>query len=470
MLFSSLTFVMFFLPINILATRILKVKAQNIFLLFTSLLFYAWGEPVYVLLMLFSITFNWIMGIVIGRAKSNITRKQLFTAAAIVVNLALLFYYKYFNFFVGVAGRLLPVDTSGIAQVALPLGISFYTFQSISYIVDLYRGTCSVQKSWINVSLYISFFPQLVAGPIIKYNDVNEALSYRVVTNEKTVYGIKRFIYGLGKKVILSNYFAYMADQIYGLSLEHISTPLAWLGAVLYALQIYFDFGGYSDMAIGIGSMFGFHFPENFNYPYVSTSVQEFWRRWHISLSTWFREYLYIPLGGNRKGKMRTYINLLIVFFCTGFWHGASWQFIVWGLFHGMFLVIERIFLGQYLKNPKIKPLAAVYTLVEVIVGFVIFRAPGLRYAAGFIARMFVPVKASGIYPAARFVDVKLVVFLIAGIILCGFLQEKCHKIKEYVFSKEMHKAEMLWLAAIYFICVVNLISSTYNPFIYFRF
>lgn len=469
MLFSSLTFVLFFLPINILVTRILNIKYQNIFLLFTSLLFYAWGEPVYVLLMLFSITFNWFMGLLIDKAKDNIFNKKLLTTAAIIINLLLLLYYKYFNFFVSVAGNIFSADVSGVAQIALPLGISFYTFQSISYIIDLYRGTCQVQKSWINVSLYISFFPQLVAGPIIKYNDVNEALSYRTVTNEKTVYGIKRFIYGLGKKVILSNYFAYVADQIYGLSIDNVSTPVAWLGAVLYALQIYYDFGGYSDMAIGIGSMFGFHFPENFNYPYISTSVQEFWRRWHISLSTWFKEYLYIPLGGNRKGQLRTYINLLIVFFCTGFWHGANWQFVAWGLFHGMFLVMERIFLGKYLKNPKIRPLAAVYTLLEVIIGFVIFRAPGLRYAAGFILKMFVPTAAK-IYPVSTFVDTKLIVFLVVGIVLCGFLQNKLPKFKNYIFDKTMHKTEMVWLSVIYFICIVNLVSSTYNPFIYFRF
>ena len=470
MLFSSLSFVMFFLPINILATRVLNIKSQNIFLLITSLLFYAWGEPVYVILMLFSITFNWKMGIFIDKSKNNAAKKYMYTAIAITVNLALLFYYKYFNFFIAMISKVLPIDTSSVAQIALPLGISFYTFQSISYIIDLYRGTCQVQKSWINVSLYISFFPQLVAGPIIKYNDVNEALSNRTITDEYTVYGIKRFVYGLGKKVILSNYFAYMVDQIYGLSIEHISMPLAWLGAVLYALQIYFDFGGYSDMAIGISSMFGFHFPENFNYPYVSTSVQEFWRRWHISLSTWFKEYLYIPLGGNRKGKYRTYINLLIVFFATGLWHGASWQFVVWGLFHGMFLIIERIFLGKYLKNPKIKPLAMIYTLLEVIIGFVIFRAPGMRYAIKYIIKMFIPLRSSGVYPVARFINAKLVVFMAAGIILCGFLQEKFPKVKQYVYSTEIHKMEMLWLSVIYGICIINLISSSYNPFIYFRF
>ncbi len=470
MLFSSLTFVLFFLPFNILVTRFLGVKGQNIFLLGTSLLFYAWGEPVYVLLMLFSITLNWFMGVMIDKVSNRTALKKLVTALAITANLGLLFYFKYFNFFIDTVSKIIPFDTASVARVALPLGISFYTFQSISYIVDLYRGRCEVQKSWINVSLYISFFPQLVAGPIIKYNDVNEALSHRTVTAEKTAYGIKRFIYGLGKKVIFSNYFAYVADQIYGLSAEHISTPLAWLGAVLYVLQIYFDFGGYSDMAIGIGSMFGFHFPENFNYPYVSASVQEFWRRWHISLSTWFKEYLYIPLGGNRKGAMRTYINLLIVFFCTGFWHGANWQFIAWGLFHGMFLVLERVFLGKYLKNPKIRPVAAVYTLIEVIVGFVIFRAPGLRYALKFIAAMFIPTQASGIYPVTRFIDMKLVVFVTAGIILCGFLQEKFPKFRQYLFSHNINKAEMVWLPVIYFICIINLVSSTYNPFIYFRF
>lgn len=470
MLFSSLTFVLFFLPANVLITRFLNTRQQNVFLLFSSLLFYAWGEPTYILLMLFSITFNWLMGLGIDRCKSKPALCKGATAFAVVFNLGLLFYYKYFNFFIASAAKILPIDTNAFAEVALPLGISFYTFQSISYIVDLYRGKCGVQKSWVNVSLYISFFPQLVAGPIIKYNDVNLALSNRTVTSAKTAYGIKRFVYGLGKKVILSNYFAYVVDQIYAVEVQHLSTASVWLAAVLYALQIYYDFGGYSDMAIGIGSMFGFHFPENFNYPYVSSSVQEFWRRWHISLSTWFKEYLYIPLGGNRRGSLRTYINLLIVFFCTGFWHGASWQFVAWGLFHGCFLVLERVYSGKHLKNPRYHIIGTVYTLTEVITAFVIFRAPGLRYAMRAIRAMFIPTAGSGIYPAAVFIDAKLICFMLAGIVLCGFLQEKIPSVKRYLMSENVHKAELVWLPIIYIFCLISLVSNTYNPFIYFRF
>ena len=470
MLFSSLTFILVFLPFNIVTTRFLNIKMQNILLLATSLLFYSWGEPVYIFLMLFSITFNWLFGIFIDRYKEKQKIKNMITATAVVTNLGLLFYFKYFNFFIDVISSVLPLDFSAVKEVALPLGISFYTFQSLSYILDLHRGNCDVQKSWINVSLYISFFPQLVAGPIVRYDDVNRALSYRELTSEKTAYGLKRFVYGLSKKVILSNYFGLVTDTIYGLAVDHISTSLAWLAAVLYALQIYFDFSGYSDMAIGLGSVFGFHFPENFNYPFVSTSVQEFWRRWHISLSTWFREYLYIPLGGNRKGKIRTYINLMIVFFSTGFWHGASWQFIAWGLAHGAFLILERVFLGKYLKEKRWKPLGAVYTTVEVLVTFVIFRAPGLRYALGMIKNMFVPYAGSGAHPVAQFVDMKLIVFVIAGVLLCGFVQESFPKAKEYLFSHRINNAEMIYLPLLYLLCIISLVSSTYNPFIYFRF
>ena len=470
MLFSSLTFILVFLPFNIVVTRFLNIKAQNVFLLVTSLLFYSWGEPEYIFLMLFSITFNWRFGLMIDKYRDSVFGLNFFTSAAVAINLGLLFYFKYFNFFTDLLAKFIPLNIAEIEQVALPLGISFYTFQSMSYIIDLYRGKCDVQKSWINLSLYISFFPQLVAGPIVRYDDVNRALSDRQLTAEKTAYGIKRFIYGLSKKVLLSNYFGLITDTVYGLEAGHISTSLAWLAALLYALQIYFDFSGYSDMAIGLGSVFGFHFPENFNYPFVSLSVQEFWRRWHISLSTWFREYLYIPLGGNRKGKARTYINLFIVFFCTGFWHGASMQFIVWGLVHGVFLVFERAFLGKYLKEKKFRPFAAVYTAVEVLVTFVIFRAPGLRYAISVIKAMFIPTAGSGAYPAAQFVDVKTVVFVIIGVALSGFVQEKMPKVKEYLFSHRINNAEMIYLPLLYFMCIVSLVSSTYNPFIYFRF
>lgn len=470
MLFSSLTFILVFLPFNIIATRFLSTKMQNVLLLVSSLLFYSWGEPKYIFLMLISITLNWLGGIMADRHRNSGFWLKFFTVLTVVANLGLLFYFKYFNFFIDVAGKILPFDFSSVKNVVLPLGISFYTFQSLSYIIDLYRGNCKVQKSWVDLSLYISFFPQLVAGPIVRYNDVNRALSHRQLTSEKTAYGLKRFIYGLSKKVLLSNYFGLVTDTIYGLSANYISTPTAWLAALLYALQIYFDFSGYSDMAIGLGSVFGFHFPENFNYPFVSASVQEFWRRWHISLSTWFKEYLYIPLGGNRKGKVRTYINLMIVFFCTGFWHGANWQFIAWGLIHGAFLILERVWLGKYLKQDKFKPFGAVYTLVEVLVTFVIFRAPGLRYGASVIKAMFIPTQAGGVYKAAQFVDMKLVVFVIFGILISGFLQEKFPKFKEYLFSQKINKAEMIYLPLLYFMCIVSLVSGTYNPFIYFRF
>ncbi len=468
MLFSSLTFIMVFLPVAVIATGFFNIKIQNILLLALSLLFYSWGNPGDILLILFSIVANWTMGMIIYNCnKSKI--KKLFMFGAVGINLAMLFYYKYFGFAVGLLGRFLPININ-IEYIALPVGISFYTFKSITYIVDLYRGMVPRQKNIGKLALYISFFPQLMAGPIVRYKDMARELDNRVRNREKTAYGLKRFVYGMTKKVVLSNYFGLITDTIFGLNITNISTPLAWLGAVLYSLQIYYDFSGYSDMAIGLGSVLGFDFAENFNYPFISSSVQEFWRRWHISLSTWFREYLYIPLGGNRKGKVRTYINLLIVFFATGIWHGASLQFVAWGMIHGFFMVVERIWLGQYLKQPKFALIGKVYTLLEVLTTFVIFRAPGLRYGLSFIKAMFIPTNGGGIYPVTQFVDGKILLFVLLGVVFSGFIQEKVPQLKNYVFNKNVGSLELVYLPVMYFLCIVSMVSSAYNPFIYINF
>ncbi len=357
-----------------------------------------------------------------------------------------------------------------IRDIALPIGISFYTFQAMSYIIDLYRGKNAVQRSWFRLALYISFFPQLIAGPIVRYGEVESALSNRSLNFNDTVYGIKRFLYGLAKKVILANAFAVKADEIFGLAPQDISTPLAWLGALYYALQIYYDFSGYSDMAIGLGRMFGFHFPENFNYPYMSKSITEFWRRWHISLSTWFKEYLYIPLGGNRCGTARTYINLIIVFLATGIWHGANLQFVAWGLFYGVLLILERLFLGALLqKLPSF--IGRVYVILAVLVGWVIFRAPGLNAGITIIKSMFVPTLGAEAYPIMRYIDPRSALLILTGIILCGILQFLCKPFKTALFKENgVSPMQSVILLALGFLCFMLLVSETYNPFIYFRF
>ena len=333
MVFSSLVFLWIFLPVIIILYYVIDEKYKNIFLLLGSLFFYAWGEPIYIFLMIFSIVVNWSIGLLIEKYQFQ---KKIFLIVSILFNVALLGYFKYFNFFIDIINQMLHLGIE-YKSIKLPIGISFFTFQILSYIIDLYRGEYKAQKSFVKLALYISFFPQLIAGPIVKYKDINEQLACRMHTLEKTAQGVRRFIYGLGKKVIIANTVAECVDYIYGLEYMELTGLLAWIAAILYTLQIYFDFSGYSDMAIGLGKMFGFEFQENFRYPYLSGSIQEFWQRWHISLGTWFKEYLYIPLGGNRKGKVCTYMNLTIVFLAPGLWHGANYNIILWGLYQGMF-------------------------------------------------------------------------------------------------------------------------------------
>ncbi|MCJ7713136.1 MBOAT family protein, partial [Candidatus Bathyarchaeota archaeon] len=352
----------------------LKREYRNFFLLLASLIFYAWGEGILVLLMLFSISINYIGGIAISYfLKKNIQISKVVLGLTIAVNLALLFYYKYANFIVENLQELGVFTGYKQASIFLPIGISFFTFQGISYLVDVYREETIVQRKLFHLGLYISFFPQLIAGPIVRYHDVAQQIVQRSITVSLFTEGIIRFVRGLAKKVILANNAALIADQVFSIPASQLSISSAWLGIICYTIQIYFDFSGYSDMAIGLGKMLGFNFKENFNYPYISISIQDFWRRWHISLSTWFRDYLYIPLGGNRKGISKMYRNLVIVFFVTGLWHGASWNFIFWGLFHGSFLILEK----SKILNTKNWPIALqhLYALIVVMVGWVFFRA-----------------------------------------------------------------------------------------------
>ena len=471
MVFSSMTFLWIFLPILLLVYFISKERYRNVILLIFSLIFYSWGEPKYIVLMLISIFTNYILGLTIDKAK-NKSKKKIVLIISIIFNLGLLGYFKYFNFFASNINKITGSTLIPIKNIALPIGISFYTFQIMSYIIDLYRGDIKVQKNILNLALYKSFFPQLIAGPIVKYHDIEEQLKNRTVTVEKFSTGIKRFVYGLGKKVILANTLAYVADYIFNANISLLTMPVAWLGAICYMLQIYFDFSGYSDMAIGLGKMFGFEFMENFNLPYLSKSITEFWRRWHISLSTWFKEYLYIPLGGNRKGKLRTYINLGIVFFATGFWHGTAWNFIAWGLYNGFFLIIERIKLKEVLEKNKFKIINYIYSLLIVIVGWVLFRADGLKNALKYLKVMFIPTIGKCYLDLSSIMNYKNIIIIFIAILFAGLGQLILSKLKCKDKIKVFYEKyiEIFVIIILMFTSIMMLASSTYNPFIYFRF
>ena len=343
MLFSSMTFVFVFLPILCAIYLLSKKEYHNAILLIASIIFYAWGEPRYLAIMLLSVVINWLGAILIDKYKDKKGLSKLFLALTIFLNLANLIYFKYFNFILDNFNSIFHSNIDFV-RIALPIGISFYTFQALSYVIDVFRGDCKVQRNIYKLALYICLFPQLIAGPIVKYHDIEEQIDSREVNFEKVDEGVKRFIIGLSKKVLIANTLGAIADKVFIMQYPFQFSPIvAWLGAISYSFQLFFDFSGYSDMAIGLGLIFGFRFMENFNYPYISKSITEFWRRWHISLSTWFKQYVYIPLGGNRNGKLKQLRNLGIVFLLTGIWHGAAWNFVIWGAWHGFFIIMEKI-------------------------------------------------------------------------------------------------------------------------------
>ena len=470
MLFSSMIFLWLFLPLVFCSYYLIDNRFKNILLLISSIIFYAWGGVSYSLIMLSSIIINYIFALLIDKAieDNNLKNKKIYLALCIIINLSILGYFKYTNFIISIINSLSQNKIIELTNIVLPIGISFYTFQALSYVIDVYRGHNKAQKNIFNLALYISFFPQLIAGPIVKYHDIENQILNRNESLENIFYGIKRFIYGLSKKVILANMFALSCDEILKQPTNELGTALAWISAILYTLQIYYDFSGYSDMAIGLGRMFGFNFLENFNYPYISKSIKEFWRRWHISLSTWFKEYLYIPLGGNRKRKLFTYINLLIVFFATGLWHGASYNFILWGLFHGLFLVIERIFLGKLLEKNKLKFINHIYVIFVFVIGWVLFRADDLKHAFELYKLMF-SYKES-IYTVRYFFYPQTFVCFIFGILFSGLFQSIFPKVREATFSSKVYILESVVQFILLFICIMYLVNGTYNPFIYFRF
>ena len=468
MVFSSFPFLWIFLPLVLTGAVLTRKRDNSLFLLAASLIFYAWGEPKFIVLLLLSVTLNYFAGLLLDKAAGQLYRKFL-TASAVTANLVLLGYFKYFNFFAETLNSLAGSDLIPLRAIALPIGISFYTFQSISYIVDLYRRTISVQRSWIRLALYISFFPQLIAGPIVKYRDIEPYLTARTMTPDHAVSGLKRFCFGLAKKVLLANSLGFTVDEILSHPMDELSGLLCWTAAVFYTLQIYFDFSGYSDMAIGLAETFGFRFRENFDLPYCSRSVREFWRRWHISLSAWFRDYLYIPLGGNRKGFFRTLLNLVIVFFATGLWHGAQWNFVVWGLFHGFFLILERLIPFREPTSRAGRLLARIYTMLAVCAGWVLFRADDLSMAGQQLRRMFLPA-GPGYWNFAEFADpLTLLVFALSLFFAFGGGRSLSARIR----SKSPAAAEVLGnaaAAACLFLSLVMLANAAHNPFIYFRF
>ena len=373
MVFSSLLFIFVFLPLVLIAYYAVPARVQNIVLLLFSILFYAWGEPVYVVLMLFSCVFNYVVG---REMEQTPNRARAVLTFGIIVNVAMLGFFKYWGFLLGTINAI-PFINIPYHDLALPIGISFFTFQAISYLVDVYRQETPAQRNLIDFSLYIAMFPQLIAGPIVKYHDIAQQLRNKRVSADDFNYGIQRFVIGLGKKVLLANNLGAVYTGVCALGAGEQSVAAAWVGIFCYTLQIYFDFSGYSDMAIGLGRLFGFHFQENFNYPYISQSITDFWRRWHISLSSWFRDYIYIPLGGNRVKPSRHVLNILVVWMLTGFWHGAAWNFMLWGLYYGLLLLLEKYVLIRVLEKLP-APVRIIYSLFVVIIGWVLFSQPSL--------------------------------------------------------------------------------------------
>lgn len=463
MLFSSMSFLCVFLPIVVGLYFLLPVKWRNLELLLASVIFYAWGEPVYVFILLGTVLCNYIGALLLDKFTGY--KKKLVLFLTIFVNLGILFYFKYFNFVFANVGSLFNVDIV-LKNIIMPIGISFYTFQAISYLVDVYKGQVVAQKNFYKLALYITLFPQLIAGPIIKYHDISEQIDNRTTSFDKCAYGIKRFIIGLAKKIIFANSFGIIADTIFNTPVEYLDTTTAWLGGIAYTLQLFYDFSGYSDMAIGLCSIFGFKIPENFNYPYISKSITEFWRRWHISLSTWFKEYLYIPLGGNRVTKLRNYVNLGIVFLATGIWHGAAWTFVLWGIWHGIFIIFEKITgWHKVVKQGLVSGVQHIYTILIFVIGWVMFRADNVEYGLKYIKQMFsFNSHVTPFYNINYFIKpIGILIFILAILCATPYIKKMLDKFQDTIL-------EYVCLTGLFVFTVSVLAGASYNPFIYFRF
>lgn len=494
MVFSSATFLFFFLPCTLGLYYLSPMRLRNALLLFASLVFYAWGEPVYVFLMLGSIAVNWVIGLLMDRV-TDTPREKWVLAFGVAFDVLVLAYFKYAGFLVAGVLAHLPGFHALAADFhppRLPIGISFFTFHAMSYLVDIYRRQARALRNPLNMGVYITMFPQLIAGPIIRFHDVANQIVKRTNTLGLFASGVERFSYGLGKKMLIANPMGGVADWAFGISFGDLHTADAWVGVLCYALQIYFDFAGYSDMAIGLGRMFGFEFLENFNYPYVATTIQEFWRRWHLSLSAWFRDYLYIPLGGNRKGDGRTWFNLFAVFILCGFWHGAGWAFIFWGFWHGLFLSLERGRWGRLLKAMPVMVRWA-YTMIIVLVGWVFFRADNFGHAWAYLQAMSglhgQPV--TGTAMAVKFAASERWTFLVALVLSApvfafmardyivrgypikvprGAIYEWAIRVGSSLNERVLRSVRVITVAAILLICAAYVAAGTYDPFIYYRF
>lgn len=466
MVFSSTIFLCVYLPLVLLGYYICPKKGRNLFLLIVSLVFYAWGEPKYVFLMIFSILINYVFGRLMDKHRENKKRLKLMLVLSVVIDIGLLSVFKYTDFIITNVNAIFGANFD-LLNIALPIGISFYTFQAMSYTIDVYRNDVRVQKNLIDFGMYITMFPQLIAGPIVRYADVQDQLADRSVTTADFSEGIMRFVVGLGKKVLLANQMGAVWSDIYALGGD-VSALMAWTGAIAYTFQIYFDFSGYSDMAIGLGRMFGFKFPENFRYPYQSVSITDFWRRWHITLSTWFKEYLYIPLGGNRRGLARQALNLLIVWSLTGFWHGAGWNFVMWGLYYFVILFIEKLFLLKALeKLPKF--FRHVYALLLIIIGWVIFASDDVSVLLPYLGSMF------GANGAIGGMDVYTLLTKAVLLIICCIASTELPKKLFLSAAGAMNEKAAFTLKSVLTIALlalsmILLIGDSYNPFLYFRF
>jgi alginate O-acetyltransferase complex protein AlgI len=460
MVFSEPIFLFTFLPAVLLAYFAVPTQAKNAILLIASLVFYAWGEELYILVLLGSIFMNYTVGLRLAQAEA--TQRLIWLWVGIAANIALLGYFKYTGFVLGSIG----IENADALTPALPIGISFFTFQALSYLIDLYFGRINVQRSPYRLALYISLFPQLIAGPIVRYAEVEDAIAKRHTSKSDVSIGVHRFVTGLAKKTLLADPLGLLADQIFAIPSDGLSPEIAWIGAIAYSLQLYFDFSAYSDMAIGLGRIFGFKFPENFNYPYLARSITEFWRRWHMTLSRWFRDYLYIPLGGNRASAGRTYLNLWIVFLATGIWHGAAWTFIFWGAFHGAFLILERLGLARILARLPLG-LQHAYLLLVVIFGWVAFRAENFDQMFDFYRAMVLWERGdlAAAYPVARYVDLYAVLILMVAAALSVALHPW---LRARVALPRI--AAQAWFWILFAITLISVGAASYSPFIYFRF
>lgn len=473
MVFSSLLFIFRFLPIVLLLYFIIPKKWRNLFLFVASLVFYAWGEPVYVLIMLFSTVVDYNHGRLVEKhlEMGDKRKAKFYVISSMIINLLVLGFFKYTDFLIGSLNGLFATQIP-LLNLSLPIGISFYTFQTMSYTVDVYRGQAKAQKDIISFGTYVALFPQLVAGPIVQYKTIAEQLMKRDENVDQFSYGIRRFVIGLGKKVLLANNIGYLWNTISAMDMSEMSVLMAWIGAIAYTFQIYFDFSGYSDMAIGLGHMFGFRFLENFNYPYESKSISEFWRRWHISLGSWFREYVYIPLGGNRHGMAKQVRNLAITWCLTGFWHGAAWNFLLWGVYYGFWIVIEKLFLLKWMEKWNTF-FRCFYTLFIVVIGWVIFAFDNMGKGFVYLKVMF-GLGGNGLADTDAYYY--LLMYGITFILLILASTQLPKKLANNMLLKLEDKEgvkwilELIFLIAITVISVAYLVNSSYNPFLYFRF